>query len=93
MKRLLLLAVLFLAVITFVWWIVRYIWYWFFDTNVSWKLAVSMDQLANTTMNGSEDETISSRAGRHKDTEKWACLLCKLLDKLDPNHCEKSIGV
>ena len=54
---------------------------------------MSLDQLANTTMNGSEDETISSRAGRHKDDEKWACWLCKLLDKIDPNHCEKSIGV
>ena len=99
MKRLLLLAVMLLAVVTFVLWTLRYLWYLVFDTKVSWKLAVSLDQLANTVFNGHEDETISSRAGRHcrdshpEDREKWACLLCKLLDKLDPDHCNKSIGV
>jgi hypothetical protein len=99
MKRLLLLAVMLLAVITFVLWTLRYLWYLVFDTKVSWQLAVSLDQLANTVFNGHEDETISSRAGRHcrdshpEDKEVWACWLCKALDKLDPNHCEKSIGV
>lgn len=93
MKRLTLIVILLLAAITFVWWSLRYVWYLFVNPAESWRLAISLDQLANTTMNGNEDETISSRAGRHKDDEKWACLLCKLLDKLDANHCEKSIGV
>lgn len=59
----------------------------------AWRLAVSVDQTANAVFNGNEDETISSRAGRHKDEEKWACWLCWLLDHIDQNHCEKSIGV
>ena len=59
----------------------------------AWSLAVSHDQLANTAFGGDEDETISSRAGKaNRKGKRWACVLCKLLDKIDPNHCEKSIG-
>lgn len=58
----------------------------------AWRLAVSHDQLANTATNGDEDETISSRAGKaRKAGRRWGCLLCKLLDRIDPNHCERSI--
>lgn len=93
MKRIWLVLFIPLFLITFVWFTLRYLWYVAFEPAESWRLAISLDQLANTTFNGSMDETISSRAGRHKNDEKWACLLCKLLDKLDPNHCNKSIGV
>jgi hypothetical protein len=96
-KRLLLLVIMLLAVSTFILWTLRYLWYLVFDMDVSWKLAVSLDQLANTVLNGNEDETISSRAGRHslhnEDRECWAVWLCWLLDKLDPDHCNKNIGV
>lgn len=61
-------------------------------SNRSWVIAKSYDQLGNASTGGSEDELISSRAGKaRKSGEKWACVLCKLLDKIDPNHCEKSI--
>ena len=26
-----------------------------------------------------------------REGKRWACVLCRLLDRLDPNHCEKSI--
>lgn len=59
------------------------------------NILISFDQLGNTFLFGSTDETISSRAyrewkvkGRH-----WACILCRLLDLIDKNHCEKSAGV
>jgi hypothetical protein len=82
-----------------VWWAVKYVWATAFAPDHAWKLAISVDQLANAAFNGSEDETISSRAGRHcrdshpEDKEKWACLLCKLINKIDKDHCSKSIGV
>ena len=58
----------------------------------AWTLAVSYDQLANAAFGGHEDETISSRAGRaRRQGKRWACLLCRLLDRLDPGHCERSI--
>jgi len=58
----------------------------------AWIIAKSYDQVGNATTGGSEDELISSRAAKaSKRGEKWACVLCKLLHKIDPNHCEKSI--
>lgn len=56
------------------------------------RLAVSFDQLANTAFGGDEDETISSRAGKAaREGKWWACRLCRLLDRFDPNHCENNI--
>lgn len=58
----------------------------------AWTLAVAHDQLANAAFGGHEDETISSRAGKAaRKGKRWACVLCRLLDRLDPGHCEKSI--
>lgn len=58
----------------------------------AWRLAVAHDQLANAATNGDEDETISSRAGKARRAgRRWGCLLCKLLDRIDPAHCERSI--
>lgn len=54
-------------------------------------IALGFDQLANAATGGNEDETISTRAGRlRKEGRGWACVLCKLLDWLDPQHCDKS---
>lgn len=59
---------------------------------MAWTLAVAHDQLANAAFGGDEDETISSRAGKAaREGKCWACVFCRLLDRLDPNHCEKSI--
>ena len=56
------------------------------------RILISIDQLANTILGGNEDETISSRAAKAKlQGKRWGCVLCKLLDKFDKNHCEKSI--
>jgi len=60
----------------------------------AWRLAISYDQLANTATGGSEDETISSRANRARlEGRRWGCVLCKLLDKFEKDHCPKSAGV
>jgi hypothetical protein len=59
-----------------------------------WHIALAFDQLANATTGGSEDETISSRAGRlRKEGRGWACVLCRVLDWLQKDHCVNSIGV
>jgi hypothetical protein len=56
------------------------------------RILISIDQLANTILGGNEDETISSRAAKAKlQGKRWGCVLCKLLDKFDKNHCDKSI--
>jgi hypothetical protein len=56
-------------------------------------IAIAFDQLVNAATGGSEDETISSRAGRlRREGRGWACVLCWVLGALDKNHCDKSIG-
>lgn len=60
----------------------------------AWTIAIGYDQLANATTGGSEDETISSRANRmRKEGRLWGCVLCRVLDWIDPNHCANSEGV
>lgn len=60
----------------------------------AWRVAVANDQTLNAALSGSEDETISSRAGKAaRSGKKWGCVLCRLLDKFDAGHCEKSIEV
>lgn len=62
------------------------------NSDRAWRLAVSFDQLANTAFGGSEDETISSRAGKAaRKGKRWGCVLCRLLDWFEPNHCESNI--
>ena len=59
----------------------------------AWKLAVSFDQTMNAATGGEEDETISSRAARGRDSGIWRwCVMCKLLDAIQPDHCNKSRG-
>ena len=58
----------------------------------AWRLAVSYDQLANTAFGGNEDETISSRAAKASASgRRWGCVLCRVPDWLDKDHCKNSI--
>lgn len=60
--------------------------------NYLFNLLISADQFFNTVLGGNPDETISSRAAKAKlQGKQWGCVLCKLLDKFDKNHCDKSI--
>ena len=72
-----------------------------------WNLLVALDQLANVLLApalnatlrptvarfGHPDETLSSVLG--KNVEAGSCvgcrLICRLLHRLDPEHCERSI--
>ena len=56
------------------------------------RLVVAVDQLLNVILGGDEDETISSRIAKdNRRGRKFACFLCKILDWIDPHHCEKAI--
>ncbi len=56
------------------------------------RLFVVLDQLLNVIFGGDEDETISSRIAKDRRRgRKFACVLCRILDWLDPDHCEKAI--
>lgn len=56
------------------------------------KIAVAKDESYNATFGGDGNETISKRAARAQVRgDKWGCILCKILDKLDPDHCKKEL--
>lgn len=60
----------------------------------AWVIAVAHDQLANAAANGDPDETISSRAHRARQNgRRWGCILCGLLDSIEPDHCRLSAGI
>lgn len=55
------------------------------------KTVIAFDQAFNAAVGGSEDMTLSTRAARARTAGKrWGCVLCWLLDKVDPRHCEDS---
>lgn len=90
--RLPLLAIYALCLASAVYSIARMAWAILVNPTRAWRLSVSFDQLANAAGNGDPDETISSRAGKARNMgRRWGCVLCKLLDKLDPGHCDRFI--
>jgi hypothetical protein len=58
------------------------------------NLAVMVDEVGNTLTGGSPNETISSRAGKAQaEGKRWGCVLCKLLNKIQKNHCQIAMSV
>lgn len=56
------------------------------------RIFVALDQLLNTMFGGDEDETMSSRLGKDARRGRFVgCVLCKMLDWIDKDHCEKAI--
>jgi hypothetical protein len=55
--------------------------------------AKGFDRAGSALTNGSDNEYISSRAYQAMQKGKrWGCILCRILDSLDPDHCRKSAG-
>jgi hypothetical protein len=55
-------------------------------------IGIALDQLANAILAGYPDETVSTRAAlARKRGERWGCVLCKLLDRIDKDHCYRSL--
>lgn len=53
---------------------------------------LSVDMLGNTLTGGRPGETISLRFARAAEKHlPIGCFFCRLLDRIDPHHCEKSI--
>lgn len=91
--RLVLLALVPLLLAAGMLWWVRYTWALIASPRRAWRLAIAKDQLANAALNGDEDKTISHRAAlARRAGRRWGCVLCRVLDAIDPDHCEKSVG-
>ena len=57
------------------------------------RIMLAADRMANTVFGGETRETISSRSfrGMNENVKVW-CVLCKILDIIDKDHCKKSEG-
>ena len=74
--------------------LVRMLYCMFTNPHKAWMIAIAFDRLVNASANGDPDETISSRADRaRKERRTWGCVLCAILDWIDPGHCEDSAGM
>lgn len=51
------------------------------------NLLIAIDQLINTWFGGSPDETLSSRAYRHRESKPWAYKLINMLFFWQEDHC------
>mgnify|MGYP003441953793 len=71
--------------------LIHYIYAIFRTPEKALKIAIGYDQLGNVALNGDPRETISSRADKARDkNRKWACVLCKILDRIEKDHCKNS---
>lgn len=74
----------FIAPFKFVWALCRQ------DNLRAFEILKGYDLLANPVFNGVAGEYISQRANRgRQEGSHWACVLCRMLDKLDPGHCSQ----
>jgi hypothetical protein len=57
-----------------------------------WNVLIALDQLVNAFALGDPDETVSSRAAKAmQEGKRWGCVLCRLLDFIQTNHCLRSL--
>lgn len=59
-----------------------------------WNVLVTADLAFNTVILASHDaETLSKRAAKARDKgQKWGCVLCALLDRIDRGHCDEALN-
>lgn len=54
--------------------------------------AVWIDEGVNTIFGGSPNETVSERAAKARNAgRKWGCVLCRLLNWVNPGHCDNAL--
>lgn len=88
MKRMQQIGIWFVCLVGLVLVLLRLLWCALFDHERAEKIGAGISRAGNAALNGDPRETISSRAHHSRSRErKWACRLCRLLDRLDPNHC------
>lgn len=94
MNRFRLLLIWLLCLVASSYCMLRMLYCIFKNPQKAWLQALSIDRAMNVAANGDPDETISSRANRvRSERRRWGCVLCRVLDWLDPGHCSESAGI
>ena len=70
----------------------RYLWSIFSNPDKAWNIAKMIDETGNVDANGKVNTTISARAARAQIAGRpWGCVLCKVLDWIQKDHCKNSL--
>lgn len=95
MKNRLILLILYpLCILVSLFAAIRTLYAIFTNPQRAWVMLIAHDQLANAAANGDPDETGSSRAARaRREGRRWGCILCRILDTIEKDHCKKSTGI
>lgn len=66
----------------------------FLYPKMAWRIMIASDRLVNASLIGDDRETVSSRSYRGSLNKIFIwCVLCKVLDKLQKDHCKNSEGI
>jgi hypothetical protein len=91
LKRFGILLILILCQLTVILAIPRALWALIFAPQKAFDLACGYDLLGNIVTNGQIGDYISTRAYRAmQEGRQWGCLLCRLLDWIQTDHCKNS---
>ena len=72
--------------------LIRYFWCACFNVQKAWSIALGDDLADNVALNGRLGQSISSRAAQAcKVHSKWGCVVCTLLDDVNPGHCARAL--
>lgn len=92
MKRLALLALFVLVIAGLLFTALRYLTCIITNPEKGWHIAFMVDETCNVDANGKVNWTISARAAKAWYAGKtWGCVLCKVLDAIQPGHCAKAL--
>lgn len=92
-RRLALLALYPLLLFGLLYTAVRYLTCVIGNPDKAWNIALMIDETGNVDANGRVNQTISARAALARNANRpWGCVLCKLLDWVDTNHCTKALN-
>lgn len=63
-----------------------------FSPKRAWNTALGVDDLGNATFGGELGQTVSAHAAYAQSKgKKWGCVLCKLLNVVNPGHCTRAL--
>jgi hypothetical protein len=69
------------------------IWHAFTGSSRYWRIMVGLDCADSALFGGDGHTTISKRAYLASlRGDRWGCVLCKLLDRVDAGHCKRAAG-
>lgn len=62
------------------------------NVDKAWNIALMIDETCNVDANGRVNESISKRAALAQQRgASWGCVLCKILDAIQSNHCQDAL--